>query len=466
MNQHNSSSSQTNASSLKEPVRTRQSLEFSDFPPPLSASAAIAESNRCHYCYDAPCMHACPAQVNVPQFIHRIAEHNIRGAAETILSANDLGGMCSRVCPTEVLCEQACVRCAQDQKPVDIGRLQRYATDQYFADPGQPLFTRAAETGRKVAVVGAGPAGLTVAHRIALAGHNVVLFDAEDKLGGLNEYGLARYKTSSEFAQQEIQWLLSVGGIEVRTGMRLGEQIQLEQLQQDFDAVFLGLGLGSVNALGIPEPEFPGIRDALDFIREIRQNDDLASVPVGRRVIVIGGGMTAVDAAVQAKKLGAAEVSMVYRRGESAFKASAHEINWARENGVMIHCWSRPEAVLGEDALAGISFVKTAERDGQLVDTDQRFTINADMVLKAIGQRYQPWKGDVQPLLSGGRIAVDDECRTSLDRVWAGGDCIAGGEDLTVDAVRLGKIAAQSIDQALKLEAALSPILEKELSHG
>ncbi|CAG9298199.1 NAD(P)-dependent oxidoreductase [Celerinatantimonas diazotrophica] len=439
---------------------------FCDFPAPLSAVAAMAETDRCYYCYDAPCMKACPAEINVPQFIHRIAEHNIRGAAETILSANELGGMCARVCPTEVLCEQACVRQAQEAKPVEIGRLQRFATDQYFANPGKPLFKRATDSGCKAAVVGAGPAGLTVAHRLARQGHDVVLFDANPKLGGLNEYGLARYKTSSEFAQQEINWLLSIGGIEVRTNRKLGQDFQLADLTAQYDAVFLGLGLGAVNSLGIKEPALPEIREAVEFIKELRQADDLGTLQVGNHVLVIGGGMTAVDAAVQAKKLGATEVTMVYRRGEADFKASAHEINWARENGVTIQCWAKPKAIHSEDGLIAVSFVKTATQHGRLVETDEHFTIATDMLLKAIGQRYQPWSETLQPTLKNGRIAIDDECRTSIVGVWAGGDCVDGGQDLTVDAVRLGKLAAQSMDRAMRLNAQMSPILEKEVSNG
>ena len=287
---------------------------FCDAHPPMNLAQARIEADRCYYCYDAPCQTACPTGIDVPSFIQRIADGNLRGAAHTILEANPLGGMCARVCPTEVLCEQACVRNKQEDKPVEIGQLQRYATDHLMADPGKPLFTRAAPSGKRVAVVGAGPAGLACAHGLARLGHEVVLMDAQPKLGGLNEYGLATYKTVDDFAQKEVQWLLSIGGITVRHGTVLGREVHLHGLCADFDAVFLGLGLGGVNSIGIAEPQATGVRNAVDFIAELRQAQDLSQVPVGRRVVVIGGGMTAVDAAVQSRKLGAQSVHGVSPR--------------------------------------------------------------------------------------------------------------------------------------------------------
>jgi glutamate synthase (NADPH/NADH) small chain len=302
---------------------------FCDAHPPLTLAQARIEADRCYYCYEAPCQTACPTGIDVPSFIQRIADGNIRGSAHAILSANPLGGMCARVCPTEVLCEQACVRNTHEDKPVEIGQLQRYATDAYFARPGAPLFTRAPATGRRVAVVGAGPAGLACAHGLARLGHEVVVLDANTKPGGLNEYGLATYKTVDDFAQKEVAWLLSIGGIEIRHNTHVGRDVSLETLASDFDAVFLGLGLAGVNAIGIAEPAVQGLRNAVEFIAQLRQASDYATVPVGRRVLVIGGGMTAVDAAVQSRKLGADEVTMVYRRGPQDMSASGHEQEWA-----------------------------------------------------------------------------------------------------------------------------------------
>ncbi|GKS94523.1 NAD(P)-dependent oxidoreductase [Acidovorax sp. SUPP2825] len=426
-------------------------VNFGDAHPPLTKAQALVEAERCYYCFDAPCATACPTGIDIPAFIHRVAQGNDRGAARAILEANPLGGMCARVCPTEVLCEQACVRNSHDDKPVEIGALQRHATDAYFADPGAPLFTRAAPTGRRVAVVGAGPAGLACAHGLAVRGHDVVLFEARPKLGGLNEYGLASYKTTGGFAQKEIEWLLSIGGIEVRCNQVLGRDATVDSLLQAYDAVFLGLGLAGVNALGIAEPQVEGLRNAVDFIADVRQAQDLSTVPVGRRVVVIGGGMTAVDAAVQARKLGAEDVTIVYRRGADGMSASAVEQRWAQTNGVAIRHWAAPKELVSEGGVVrGMRFAATALAGGRLVDTGEAFTLEADMVLKAIGQSYLPEHAGPTVALQGGRIATDDMGRTSVARLWAGGDCRAGGRDLTVEAVEHGKVAALSISEALR----------------
>jgi len=424
---------------------------FSDSHAPLNRVQAVIEADRCYYCYDAPCTTACPTGIDIPTFIQRIAQDNIRGAAKAILEENILGGMCARVCPTEVLCEQACVRNTNEDKPVEIGLLQRFATDGYFAKPGAPLFSRAASSGKRIAVVGAGPAGLSCAHRLAMLGHAVVMFDANAKPGGLNEYGLATYKTVDGFAQKEIEWLLTIGGIDVHAGKLLGRDIVLDNLLRDYDAVFLGIGLAGVNAIGITEPEAAGLRDAVAFIAELRQAADVASVPIGRQVVVIGGGMTAVDAAVQSRKLGAEDVTIVYRRGEEAMGASDHEQNWAKKNGVKIKHWAAPKEVLADDGqVRGMRFAYTHLQDGKLVETGEHFTLPADMVFKAIGQTFEAASTGVAIELKNGRISTDDEGHTSHAKVWAGGDCRFGGRDLTVEAVEHGKRAAISIDRVLR----------------
>jgi len=422
--------------------------------PPLTPAQALVQAERCHYCHDAPCVTACPTGIDIPSFIARIAQGNLRGAASAILEANPLGGMCARVCPTEVLCEDACVRHTLEDKPVEIGLLQRHATDALFAKPGAPLFTRAERSGRRVAVVGAGPAGLACAHGLARAGHDVVVFEARAKGGGLNEYGIASYKATGDFAQAELDWLLSIGGIELRTDVALGDAITLESLRADYDAVFLGLGLAGVNTLGIPEPgadAAAGLADAVDFIAELRQASDLSAVAVGRHVVVIGGGMTAVDAAVQSKLLGAETVTIAYRRGAEAMPASAHEQAWAQTHGVSIRHWAAPEAVLAEGGrVTGVRFAATRLDGGKLVNTGESFVLAADRVLRAIGQTFVAAPVGSAVRLQQGRIATDGEGRTSLPGVWAGGDCRAGGRDLTVEAVEHGKVAARSIDAALR----------------
>jgi len=424
---------------------------FADASPPLSVSQALLEAERCLYCFDAPCATACPTGIDVPSFIKRIADGNLRGSARTILEANPLGGMCARVCPTENLCEKVCVRNTQEGRPVQIGRLQRHAVDALMESAQPQLFTRAAPTGKTVAVVGAGPAGLACAHTLARLGHEVLVYDAKPKAGGLNEYGLASYKTPDDFAQKEIAWLLDIGGITLRQGWRLETPAQLDALRQDHDALFLGMGLQQTHLLGVPGEHLDGVQDAVDFIATLRQTPQLATLPVGRRVVVIGGGMTAVDAAVQSKLLGAQEVHMVYRRGPEHLSASNAEQEWAQTHGVTLHHWLAPEEIVGADGQAsGVRFAHQALVDGKLQATGETHTLAADTVLKAIGQRLgNPVLAQAGLALQDGRIATDAVGQTNLPGVWAGGDCRAGGLDLTVEAVEHGKQSARAIHQHL-----------------
>lgn len=424
---------------------------FSDLHPLLEPHEAQVEADRCYFCYDAPCMQACPTSIDIPQFIRQISTGNPTGSAKTIFDQNILGGMCARVCPTETLCEQVCVREVAEGKPVQIGQLQRYATDHYMAENEAQPYQRAASTGKKVAVVGAGPAGLACAHRLAMHGHDVTLFDAREKAGGLNEFGIASYKSVDNFAAREVEFVLSIGGIELKNGSRLGDNLDLADLRASYDAVFLGIGLGGVNALGLDGEDKGGSLDAVDYIANLRQADDLGKLPVGRRVVVIGGGMTAVDIAVQTKLLGAEDVTIAYRRGQDRMNASEYEQHLAQTNGVKIMTWAQPKALVAANgSVTGIELERTRDQDGSLTGTGEIVALEADMVFKAIGQTLVDTDLGGALTLEKGRIVVNADRKTSLDDVWAGGDCVAGGEDLTVAAVEDGKIAAEAINAALR----------------
>lgn len=426
---------------------------FADAVPPLTSAQAVLEAERCLYCYDAPCATACPTEIDVPSFIKRIADGNLRGSAKTILDSNPLGGMCARVCPTENLCEAVCVRNTQQGEPVAIGRLQRHAVDALMSSAQPQVFTRAPSTGKKVAVVGAGPAGLACAYTLARLGHDAVVFDAKPKAGGLNEYGVASYKTVDGFAQREVQWLLDLGGIRVEHGWALQTAQQLQVLRDEYDAVFLGLGLATTAKLGVPGEELAGVQDAVQFIETLRQTGDLSQLPIGRRVVVIGGGMTAVDAAVQSKLLGAETVELVYRRGQDAMSASADEQEWAQKNGVTLRHWLAPVEIVGQGGQASaVRFAYQRQVDGKLAPTGEHEVLEADMVFKAIGQQLgNTVLADAGLKLQGGRIATDAAGGTNLPGVWAGGDCRAGGLDLTVEAVAHGKQSAQAIHAFLSI---------------
>ncbi|MFN4193477.1 MAG: NAD(P)-dependent oxidoreductase, partial [Tabrizicola sp.] len=373
-------------------------------------------------------------------FIRQIATGTPEAAAATIWSQNILGGICARVCPTETLCEEACVREAAEGKPVEIGRLQRFATDTAMARGLHP-FTRGAPTGKRVAVVGAGPAGLACAHRLAMHGHDVVVLERRPKAGGLNEYGIASYKATGGFAQKEVDWLLSIGGIELRCGVELGRDVTLAELEAGYDAVFLGIGLAGVNALRAAGEDKSGVRDAVDFIAELRQTADLSTLPIGRDVVVIGGGMTAVDAAVQSKLLGAETVTIVYRRGQEKMSASTYEQEHAARAGVRIICNAMPVAIHGTGAVREVEFAYTQETAAGLKPTGETFRLKADQVFKAIGQTLA---GAPEGLaVQGGKL------QGHQGKVWAGGDCAAGGEDLTVTAVAEGRDAAEAIHKHL-----------------
>ena len=424
------------------------SENFGEIHPPFNKHEALVEGDRCYYCYDAPCIEACPTGINIPLFIRQITSGNPEGAAKTIFDENILGGMSARVCPTETLCQEACVRNTGEDRPVKIGLLQRYATDTLMEAKEHP-YKREKTNGKRIAIVGGGPAGLSCAHRLAMKGYSITIFDSKKKLGGLNEYGIAAYKSLENFAERETKFVLSIGGIDHKLNSTLGKDITLEELQNDYDAVFLGLGLSGVNHLMLEGEDSEAIDDAVNYIEDLRQSQNLADLPVGRKVVVIGGGMTAIDMAVQIKKLGSEEVTIVYRRGQKDMSASIEEQQNAQNNGVLIRHWSKPSKLLiNEKTVNGVEFEYTENKNGKLVSTGEKFSIKADMVFRAIGQTFES-SIDNLPKLENGRILVDNNYKTTVSGIWAGGDCVKDGEDLTVSAVEAGKIAANSIHNEL-----------------
>ncbi|WP_374764438.1 NAD(P)-dependent oxidoreductase [Yunchengibacter salinarum] len=425
---------------------------FQDLHPPLDRMQAAVEADRCLFCFDAPCITACPTAIDIPKFIHQISTGNLEGSAQTILEANIMGGTCARVCPTEELCEQACVRNTSEDQPVKIGHLQRHAVDHLIdrvLDGAAPNpFVRGEPTGKTVAIVGAGPAGLSAAHRLAMAGHDVIVHDARPKAGGLNEYGLAAYKMVDDFAQREIAFLMDVGGITFRFDSALGRNITLDTLAADHDAVFIGIGLGDTNHAAIPGRDLPGVQDAIAFIEALRRADDPAAMRMEGDVVVIGGGNTAIDAAVQARRLGADSVTLAYRRGEGHMPATDWEVDLARTNDVAIRLWSRPTEFRGTDSVESVTLERTELKDGKLTGSGRTYSLPADHVMLAIGQTLADTGLDGLTLAAG-KITVDEHFQTSRPGVYAGGDCIDRGVDLTVQAVEDGKQAAAAIHARL-----------------
>lgn len=422
------------------------SANFSDLHPPLTAAQAGTEALACLFCYEAPCVTACPTAIDIPGFIHAIRNGNPLGAGERILSANILGGTCARACPTEILCEGACVVNDTEGRAVKIGQLQRFAVDRVIECGGAHPFRRAPDSGRRIAVVGAGPAGLAFAHRAAMLGHHVVIHDAREKPGGLNEYGLAAYKMADDFAQREVAFLLDIGGIELRQGLRLGRDMSLADLRRDYDGVFLALGLERPVQLGIPGENHA--EDALGFIARLRREGP-KPLPANTRIAVIGGGNTAIDAAVQARAMGAGAVDILYRRGRDAMGATLWEQELATGTGAQLHFWTQPVEILGR--ADGILLRVTATRmvDGRLEATGPTRDIPVDRVLAAVGQRlHEPVPEGIA--LEDGRIRIDADFRASLPMVFAGGDCVKSGADLTVQAVEDGKRAAHAMDRDLR----------------
>jgi len=424
---------------------------FASVPPPLGLDEALAEANRCLFCFDAPCTRACPTGIDVPKFIRQILHRDETGAARTILSANIFGGSCARACPTEVLCEGACVDLALMKSPIPIGRLQRYACDS-ASTRGVRFFEPGPSTGKRVAIIGSGPAGLTCAHELRKLGHEAVVFEARNVPGGLDTLGIAAYKIPTEFALSEIAMIREIG-IDLRLNHRIRGD-DLPGLLAEFDAVFLGVGLGKTARLGIEGEDLPGVWDALDFIAPMHEKP-YSECEVGRHVLVLGAGNTAIDAGTAAVRLGAESVTIAYRRGESVLPAFAYEYGLAKSDGVRFEWHALPIRVKAVEGRAvGVEFARVEpglERRAEIKRLPgSLFLIKADMIIKALGQVPLVDFLDHLPGLSHdrGKVKVDPETRaTTIPRLFAGGDCLRNGGEV-VDAVQDGKLAARGIHQS------------------
>ncbi len=423
---------------------------FAEIHPPLGSQAAVAEAHRCLYCYEAPCIAACPTHIDVPRFIKKIATGNLRGSALAILESNILGLSCSRVCPVDVLCEGSCVLHRNGQKPIEIGRLQRHAMDHFY-DHGARLEVPEAAPAGRVACIGGGPASLACAAELRRHGFAATILESRAMAGGLNTYGIAEYKLRPPDSLKEVELVRSLG-VELRTGVEVCYDVSLEQLEEQFDVVFVGVGLGPTRALGIPGEKLAGVVDALRFIAAYKT----ASAPVGRRVVVIGAGNTAIDAATAAVRLGAEQVEILYRRAEPQMPAFLYEYELARRDGIRFGWLTQPLAIHGETAVESLECVRmelgppdaTGRRRAQPVPGSS-FRVPCDMVITSIGQsRLVGLLSRCRGVeLVEGRVVVDPETgQTANPRYFAGGDCVNGGREV-VDAVAEGKRAALGIVQ-------------------
>ena len=441
--------------SFKLPVG-RLEEGFQESKPLYTPAEAMAEANRCLYCADAPCIKACPTDIDIPTFIRKIATDNVLGSAKTILDSNLLGYSCGRVCPVEVLCVGDCVYNAWGRPPINIGRLQRYATDAVMRkQPLSSLYQAKPPTGKRVALVGAGPASITAAGLLALEGHQTVIFERKDIPGGLNSLGIAPYKMLSGHALDEIDWILTLGNIELRTGVEVtrdasrSDQVSTDTLLREYDAVFLGLGLGGDSMLGLPEEEGTGVYGATELIESIKHDAGFRIHASHQRALVIGGGNTAIDIAHELILLGVRDVAMVYRRGAEDMSGYDHEIEYARKHGVRLIEHRRPRGFVRSRTgqLTGLEVGST--HAGMLESVE---VLPTDLVAVAIGQErlarlatsFQGVAVDEQ-----GRIVVDPVTqRTGHPRVWSGGDCVNGGKEV-VNAVQEAKRAVQDMRHAL-----------------
>jgi dihydropyrimidine dehydrogenase (NAD+) subunit PreT len=429
---------------------------FAEIAPAMTPRQAAVEAARCLYCFDAPCTIACPTHINVPAFIKKISTGNLRGSAREILSANILGHSCGRVCPTEVLCEGACVMHEKGEMPIEIGRLQRYSVDYVLANKIQ-LFHAGTPNGRRVACVGSGPASLACAAELARWGYDVTILDRNDEPGGLNTYGIAAYKTRAADSIHEAD-LVKQLGVKFRQKTEVGRDISIDDLDKQYDAIFIGVGLGETWALNLPGEDLEGVYGAIEFI-EATKAQPFANVEIGRSVACIGAGNTAIDVVTAARRLGAENVYLIYRRGEPEMPAFAYEFQLAKQDGVSFLWQTQPVRVLGENGgVTGLECVRTElgtpdakGRPSPVVVPGSEFRIKVDMVVRAVGQQpATAFLGAVKglELNRDGTVRVNDRHQTGHPKYFAGGDCTNGGKEV-VDAVAEGMSAAKGLDSWL-----------------
>ena len=440
------------------PKLTEEEYErnFSELHPPLTANSASAEANRCLYCFDSPCQKACPTHIDISAFIKKIATGNLKGSAHTILSSNWIALTCAKACPVEELCEGACVYNARGEEPIRIGRLQRYVMDWYVARGMPALFTPAPKNGKTVGIVGAGPAGLACAAELSLMGYGVTLYEAKSEPGGLDTWGIAPYKMNREDSLNEVRMVERLGA-EIRTGVRVGSNLSVAELSSRHDAIFIGIGLSSPGQLHIPGEKIPGVYDALSFIERVTSRQ-WGAVDVGRRVAVIGAGNTAIDAVTEAKRLGAEEVMIIYRRSRAEMSAYEFEFELAKSDGVTFHFLTSPARIIGTDHVEAIECIRMRlghpDAEGRRsVETipNTNFRLPVDMVIKAVGQKTEERFLTQIPglLVEDGVVRTDPETlQTQNPKFFAGGDCINGGKEV-VNAAADGKKAAHGIEAYL-----------------
>jgi dihydropyrimidine dehydrogenase (NAD+) subunit PreT len=431
------------------PALAPEQLErnFAEIAPPLTPDAALLEANKCLYCYDAPCTQACPTHIDVPSFIKKIASGNLRGSARVILDANPMGHSCARACPVDVLCEGACVLNDRDEEPIKIALLQRHSTDWALDHEYQPFAAGAARKER-VAIVGAGPAGLSCARDLRRMGYAVTIFEERGYPGGLNSFGIAEYKMRLPIALAEAKMVLDLGA-ELKTGVRVGRDVSFEQLQKDYDAIFVGIGLGATRRLGIPGEDLVGVSDALVFIDHLKSNP-YSKTRIGRKVVVVGAGNTAIDAATQAKRLGAEHVTIVYRRGTEDMSAYEYEYELAKKDGCEFRFNTVPKKVIGNGKVAGLECVRSelgpAGADGKRPFNEVQgstHVVECDTILRALGQLPRDETAKSFGLRASGARLVSDN-----PKVFVGGDCGSGGAEI-VNAAAEGVQAAKRIHELL-----------------